>query len=230
MRSRLTLLGVAASLVLAQAARADVTLTYVGNAFDTFVGSYACPPSCNLEASFTVSGSLTSYLAGPAYPPNTVLIKNPNFNSFTFSDGMNTVTDQTIAQIIASGFGNNIFAQLEFVINGAGQPDFSQGWIAVVSFNPNTGPGATLPLNYISSISQGSGGLGTFGTEDQTYDELPSADAARISNSPGTWTVTTTNINAPVPEPSTWAMLILGFAGIGFMAYRRKLKPALMAA
>ena len=25
-----------------------------------------------------------------------------------------------------------------------------------------------------------------------------------------------------VPEPSTWAMLILGLAGIGFMAYRRK--------
>jgi PEP-CTERM motif len=29
-----------------------------------------------------------------------------------------------------------------------------------------------------------------------------------------------------VPEPSTWAMMILGFAGVGFMAYRRKLKPA----
>jgi hypothetical protein len=26
----------------------------------------------------------------------------------------------------------------------------------------------------------------------------------------------------PVPETSTWAMMILGFAGIGFMAYRRK--------
>jgi PEP-CTERM motif-containing protein len=25
-----------------------------------------------------------------------------------------------------------------------------------------------------------------------------------------------------VPEPSTWAMLILGFAGVGFMAYRRR--------
>jgi hypothetical protein len=36
---------------------------------------------------------------------------------------------------------------------------------------------------------------------------------------------------AAVPEPSTWAMMILGFAGIGFMAYRRKTKPAsLMAA
>jgi PEP-CTERM motif len=25
-----------------------------------------------------------------------------------------------------------------------------------------------------------------------------------------------------VPEPSTWAMMLLGFAGVGFMAYRRK--------
>jgi PEP-CTERM motif len=33
-----------------------------------------------------------------------------------------------------------------------------------------------------------------------------------------------------VPEPSTWAMLLLGFAGVGFMAYRRKSKLALMAA
>jgi hypothetical protein len=27
---------------------------------------------------------------------------------------------------------------------------------------------------------------------------------------------------APVPEPSTWAMMMLGFAGVGFMAYRRR--------
>jgi hypothetical protein len=35
---------------------------------------------------------------------------------------------------------------------------------------------------------------------------------------------------AAVPEPSTWAMMILGFAGIGFMAYRRRSKPVLTAA
>ena|SRR6202012_1494622 len=29
-------------------------------------------------------------------------------------------------------------------------------------------------------------------------------------------------VSAAVPEPSTWAMLILGFASIGFMAYRRR--------
>ena len=33
-----------------------------------------------------------------------------------------------------------------------------------------------------------------------------------------------------VPEPSTWAMMILGFFGLGYMAYRRKSKQALMVA
>jgi hypothetical protein len=29
--------------------------------------------------------------------------------------------------------------------------------------------------------------------------------------------------SAPVvPEPSTWAMMLLGFAGLGFVGYRRK--------
>ncbi|MDR3464470.1 MAG: PEPxxWA-CTERM sorting domain-containing protein [Xanthobacteraceae bacterium] len=35
---------------------------------------------------------------------------------------------------------------------------------------------------------------------------------------------------AAVPEPSTWAMMILGFAGVGFMAYRRTSKPSARAA
>jgi hypothetical protein len=33
-----------------------------------------------------------------------------------------------------------------------------------------------------------------------------------------------------VPEPSTWAMMLLGFAGLGFLAYRRKSKPAWISA
>src|ERR1019366_5619394 len=37
-------------------------------------------------------------------------------------------------------------------------------------------------------------------------------------------------LQSGVPEASTWAMMLLGFAGVGFMAYRRKAKPALMAA
>lgn len=33
-----------------------------------------------------------------------------------------------------------------------------------------------------------------------------------------------------VPEPSTWLMMIAGFAGLGFMAYRRKARPLVTAA
>lgn len=33
-----------------------------------------------------------------------------------------------------------------------------------------------------------------------------------------------------VPEPSTWAMMLLGFAGVGFIAYRRKIVAPTAAA
>ena len=42
--------------------------------------------------------------------------------------------------------------------------------------------------------------------------------------------VSEVDFNAAVPEPSTWIMMIAGFAGLGFMAYRRKAKPALAIA
>jgi PEP-CTERM motif len=42
------------------------------------------------------------------------------------------------------------------------------------------------------------------------------------SNIPETGNVEIGLAVAPVPEPSTWAMMILGFAGIGFMGYRRR--------
>lgn len=38
------------------------------------------------------------------------------------------------------------------------------------------------------------------------------------------------HFTSAIPEPSTWAMMILGFAGIGFLAYRRKDRMALLAA
>jgi hypothetical protein len=38
----------------------------------------------------------------------------------------------------------------------------------------------------------------------------------------------TTGFTRAVPEPSTWAMMILGFAGVGFMAYRRRNKTAML--
>jgi hypothetical protein len=53
-------------------------------------------------------------------------------------------------------------------------------------------------------------------TPDQ--DSVESGDFLSFTNSGGgAWTQV-----AAVPEPSTWAMLLIGFAGIGFASYRRR--------
>ena len=36
------------------------------------------------------------------------------------------------------------------------------------------------------------------------------------------WKINDVSVTTDVPEPSTWAMMILGFFGVGFVAYRRK--------
>jgi PEP-CTERM motif len=54
---------------------------------------------------------------------------------------------------------------------------------------------------------------------------LPAALNAVNAEVLGTGTIT-----AAVPEPSTWAMMILGFLGLGFAAWRRKAGAALRAA
>jgi hypothetical protein len=82
-------------------------------------------------------------------------------------------------------------------------------------------------------------------------DSAPETNAAQDSVAPGTYTganfnlyyvegngapavlnvvLKTENLTTDVPEPSTWAMMILGFFGVGFMAYRRKSSVALRLA
>jgi len=63
-----------------------------------------------------------------------------------------------------------------------------------------------------SDIISLSASLGCAGT--------PSATCQPSNDGPDSFTVL--HSVAPIPETSTWAMLILGFVGVGFMAYRRK--------
>ena len=58
------------------------------------------------------------------------------------------------------------------------------------------------------------------GINDDIFDD--NSGSLRVS-------VTADSISA-VPEPSTWAMMILGFAGIGFMAFHRKARSSSIAA
>jgi hypothetical protein len=74
---------------------------------------------------------------------------------------------------------------------------------AGVDGNPGSNPGTTE--NYVFTAT------GT--SETLTLSQSSLTQASPIID----------NISiAAVPEPSTWAMMLLGFFGLGFMAYRRK--------
>lgn len=61
------------------------------------------------------------------------------------------------------------------------------------------------------------------------YDNtLPFQESwSKVGYFDATFSATFTSV---VPEPSTWAMMIVGFAGIGFMAYRRNYKQSTIIA
>jgi PEP-CTERM motif len=69
-----------------------------------------------------------------------------------------------------------------------------------------------------------------------TGTDFPGDGVARtilpLDNKHGRWesNLDLLEVAEAVPEPSTWAMMILGFCGLGFMAYRRKNGAALSVA
>ncbi|MBN8988838.1 MAG: PEP-CTERM sorting domain-containing protein [Rhizobiales bacterium] len=65
------------------------------------------------------------------------------------------------------------------------------------------------------------------------YGSEADARTATNSSASGDYRVTFSDgvtVAGAIPEPSTWAMMILGFAGVGFMAYRRRNQTAALAA
>ena len=109
---------------------------------------------------------------------------------------------------------------------------FDTGLTKIVPTPPNTGAGA-----WPETIS---GDTVTF-TAPAAQNDLNSGDefnlivgftGGPIIASDFSYTATWTGFEVvAMPEPSTWAMMILGFAGVGFMAYRRKQNgPALRLA
>jgi len=79
------------------------------------------------------------------------------------------------------------------------------------SYSTNASQGWTLETATVNLVS-GSNTLEFLGTSVYNSANNTNDVTAFVEN---------VNVSA-VPEASTWAMLVLGFAGIGFMAYRRK--------
>jgi hypothetical protein len=124
-----------------------------------------------------------------------------------------------------------------------GQATFGSDQFFYSFLNPST----SMTLNLTNGSNNFSEALVTAGnfvpgtdfffsfTNDQcTGLGAATCSPANVGQTPGSTLFTPTDITATftaaVPEPSTWTMLILGFAGVGFMAYRRTSKPVIMAA
>lgn len=93
-------------------------------------------------------------------------------------------------------------------------------------------------LNQIFFIGDGLTGTGTGNTQEffvptgATRLYLGIVDDGGFFDNSGVITVDITQnaLTDAVPESSTWAMMILGFCGLGFMAYRRRSGPSTAAA
>jgi PEP-CTERM motif len=83
---------------------------------------------------------------------------------------------------------------------------------------PSNSIGAQLDNNGIALLP---GPPGSGSTAIGIWDS-PSQEFYNYSGNGYENLTTAFNVTAAVPEPSTWAMMILGFCGLGFMAHRRK--------
>ena len=108
------------------------------------------------------------------------------------TDSINWVWDANNYSTGPNNFSN-------FLMDGSGANEVGS-WSNFIQFAYNYSGAPTL--SFTSGVSYGS-----FDNYVNYNDPLVSGSISSIS---------------AVPEPSTWAMMILGFAGIGFMAYRRR--------
>ncbi len=177
------------------------------------------------------------------------LLPAPFFAQFSFGSLSMPGPAGTLKEVVGNnsqvspfGPGGTIFAY---------SLDITKGDLASIAFTGNTGFGTAVKVcdsgciegngpvpdqvrrssngdqitfSFGTPLTDSSGGFSIY-TNATTYTDPP----IFLTDSGGL-TITLDGAFGPaVPEPSTWAMMILGFAGIGFMAYRRNAKPALMA-
>jgi hypothetical protein len=161
--------------------------------------------------------------------------------AFAFTALLPVTSQASVLSFVISGADNANFT-LDSNPIPTGQADVGSGPIAPYFVNIlGTLNNAPVTFEYITFYSPTDGGGLSAGTQPGSlvgtnYFNLFGAQIFGNTNTApsfalGTFLlanvldgplVDTLTISAAVPEPSTWAMLLIGFAGIGFMTYRRK--------
>jgi hypothetical protein len=143
-----------------------------------------------------------------------------------------------IGQVAGGATSNDTFT---FTILG-GAPSLFSGQLSTTSLLPNgqgnlnfsnivlDGMAGLFTLTSTAGAPEqwsccGPGGNGTVTLADSGTPHTLTYTVVNTSNVLGTYGGTFNFATAPVPEPATWAMMLLGFGGIG-MAMRRRRKAS----
>lgn len=188
-------------------------------------------------ASVPASAAVTICLGGgcAAQPGSNVLVTEgvPGFNvTGTLNNAPGTVNFSSTEQLIGLANGQARVGAVDGVLNNPLTFSLTGGLITALEFNID----ALTSGNVIFSFSGGdSNGLvtsayaigqngsnffnafnGTFSSVTMTF-----ADGATVSDV-GQFRLNSAQAVAAVPEPATWALMMLGFGAIGFSVRRRK--------
>jgi hypothetical protein len=208
---------IAAAIALAStAAQADIVITSGVNNQGT--DNVLLNPATNVT---TVTGTVGA---------NNLLV------NFTSSSGSHLLSANPSGQAtVSGGTGNTALTQLTFGL--ANNSTFAN---AVFNINASHDGSVTIHLDGINLTGTGQPIPGSTFSQDFTVDANGSNFfSVRATNGQAISDISLTAFNGAVfqdvrqvrlgggtitatPEPSTWAMMILGFAGVGFMAYRRR--------
>jgi PEP-CTERM motif len=184
--------------ILASPAQADPVVTYTWATTNAHGG-----PS---PSSATFQVPLSDVLAGviPQFDISNIQLFYPGL---TFNSAVNSSIGSDFSAFVDPVTG-------AFIFHDAGQG------LAVEAFAGTDINNATTFLSITVDNSNGPFGNPLTSVADQ-FNALNNANPDAGFPTSGFWTASFPTIT-PVPEPSTWAMMMLGFLGIGTMAYRRR--------
>jgi hypothetical protein len=114
-------------------------------------------------------------------------------------------TPATLSQTFSDAVGQSLLVSGWVTGNGTGEVQFAFDGTTYVDVLAPTAPYTQYTFNVTAT------GNDTFGINYVDPPSFLGFDSFSVAS-----------VTSAVPEPSTWAMMILGFCGIGFMAYRKK--------
>lgn len=193
-------LALAASPWVAAPARANITYTINQSSTTPEVSGEPSPLSDTITGSITTDGTIGFLQTNNIVSYNLQLTDNLNSSySIDLTPSNSTILEDTGNGLSASATG------LSFAFGTPG---------ALFGIQANS-PGAYSGYHYF--CFQASGGPCANG--ETIVPDYYSVDGVLASGL--TTTIPLNPVTGGVPEPATWALLLLGFAGIGFAGYRQ---------